>query len=72
MNNANTTTLTPLQKFFSAHKEIKVSEFAKMIGIDATLLRNYINGYKKPSREREKEILSGIHNLAAQYAAETF
>lgn len=63
---------TPMQHFFANHKEIKISEFAKMIGIDATLLRNYINGYKKPSREREKEILSGIHNLAAQYAAETF
>ncbi len=63
---------TPMQHFFATHKEIKISEFAKMIGIDATLLRNYINGYKKPSREREKEILSGIHNLAAQYAAETF
>ncbi len=63
---------TPMQHFFTNHKEIKISEFAKMIGIDATLLRNYINGHKKPSREREKEILSGIHNLAAQYAAETF
>lgn len=67
------TDLTPLQRFFATHKEIiKVSEFAKTIGIDATLMRNYINGFKKPSKEREREILSGIHNLAAQYAAETF
>ena len=43
-----------------------------MIGIDATLMRNYINGFKKPPKEREQEILLGIHNLAAQYAAETF
>ena len=31
---------TPLQKFFLTHKEINVSEFAKIIGINASLLRN--------------------------------
>ena len=54
------------------HKEIKVSEFAKMIGIDATLLRNYINGFKKPSQAREQAILDGIHALAREYAAASF
>lgn len=63
---------TPLQRFFSSHKEIKISEFANMIGIDATLMRNYINGYKKPSKEREQEILKGIHSLAVEYAATSF
>lgn len=63
---------TPLQQFFTTHKEIKVSEFAKMIGIDATLLRNYINGFKKPSKEREQMILDGIHALANQYATAVF
>lgn len=63
---------TPLQRFFLTHKEIKISEFAKMIGIDASLLRNYINGFKKPSQEREKMILAGIHSLARQYAAAIF
>lgn len=60
------------QRFFLTHKEIKISEFAKLIGIDATLLRNYINGFKKPSKEREQEILDGIHSLAADYAAAVF
>lgn len=63
---------TLLQRFFLIHKEIKVSEFAKLIGIDATLLRNYINGFKKPSKEREQVILDGIHTLAKEYAAITF
>ena len=61
-----------LQRFFLTHKEIKISEFARMIGIDATLLRNYINGFKKPSKEREQLILGGIHSLADQYAAAVF
>lgn len=54
------------------HKEIKVSEFSKMVGIDATLLRNYINGFKKPSQAREQAILAGIHTLAREYAAAAF
>ncbi len=63
---------TALQRFFLSHKEIKISEFAKRIGIDATLLRNYINGFKKPSKEREAAILAGVHDLAVQYAAAVF
>lgn len=63
---------TSLQRFFLTHKEIKISEFAKLVGIDATLLRNYINGFKKPSKEREQTILCGIHSLANQYAEVTF
>ena len=46
-----------LQRFFLTHKEINVSEFARLIGINAALLRNYINGFKKPSKEREGQIL---------------
>lgn len=69
---SNNNQLTALQKFFMDHKEIKVSEFAKMIGIDATLLRNYINGFKKPSQAREQAILDGIHALAREYAAASF
>ncbi len=67
MRDADTTQHTPLQKFFAEHKELKISEFAKIIGIDATLMRNYINGFKKPSKERTQEILAGIHNLAKEY-----
>ena len=61
-----------LQRVFLTNKEIKISEFAKIVGIDATLLRNYVNGFKKPSKEREQVILGGIHALARQYAAAEF
>lgn len=63
---------TPLQRFFFKHREIKISEFSKLIGIDASLLRNYVNGFKKPSKERENQILKGIHLLAAEYASTAF
>lgn len=56
-----------VQEFFLTHKEINVAEFAKRIGINATLLRNYINGFKKPSAARHREILEAIHNLGREY-----
>lgn len=56
-----------LQRFFLTHKEINVSEFARMIGINAALLRNYINGFKKPSKEREGQILEQIHKIGAEF-----
>ena len=52
-----------MQKFFLTHPEINVAGFAKSIGLNVTLLRNYINGFKKPSIEREKEIIDKIHAL---------
>jgi len=63
---------TPLQRFFLTHKEINIAEFAKMTGINASLLRNYINGFKKPSKEREAEILSHIHRIGKEYVSTEF
>mgnify|MGYP002625352758 CR=1 FL=1 len=63
---------TPLQKFFLSHKEINVAEFARSLGINATLLRNYINGFKKPSAEREQTILAHIHKLGREMVNASF
>ena len=61
-----------LQRFFLTHKEINVSEFARLIGIHAALLRNYINGFKKPSKEREGQILEQIHKIGAEFMEVVF
>ena len=60
---------TALQRFFLTHKEINVAEFARSMGMNPTLLRNYINGFKKPSKEREQEILDYIHKLGEELIA---
>ncbi len=60
---------TSLQRFFLTHKEINVAEFARSLGMNATLLRNYINGFKKPSAEREKAIIDHIHKLGREMIA---
>jgi len=58
-----------LQRFFLTHKEINVAEFARRMGMNPTLLRNYINGFKYPSKEREQEILDHIHKLGEELVA---
>lgn len=61
-----------LQRFFLTHNEINVAEFAKSIGMNPTLLRNYINGFKKPSKEREEKILQQVHKIGREYLVATF
>lgn len=58
-----------LQRFFLTHPEINLTEFAKRISINPSLLINYINGFKKPSKEREQMILGNIHLLGQEYMA---
>mgnify|MGYP002869879809 CR=1 FL=1 len=58
---------SPLQSFFLKHREINISEFANSMGINATLLRNYINGFKTPSQERSDAILSHLHKMGKEY-----
>ena len=48
------------------------AEFARSLGMNATLLRNYINGFKKPSAERENAILAHIHKLGKEMMAACF
>lgn len=55
-----------IQRFFLTHKEINVAEFARSLGINPTLMRNYINGFKKPSKEREEEIIAHLHKLGQE------
>lgn len=59
---------SPLQRFFLTHREINIPEFAKSIGINSSLLRNYINGLKKPTKESEQLILNRIHKLGQELA----
>jgi len=55
-----------LQRFFLTHKEINIAEFARSMGLNPTLLRNYINGFKKPSKIREQEIIDHLHKLGKE------
>ena len=59
---------TPLQHFFLTHPEINVTGFAQRFGLNPSLVRSYINGFKTPSKEREQEILGYIRELGKEYS----
>ena len=52
-----------LQRFFLTHPDINIASFAEKAGIHAGLLRDYINGFKKPLKECEQKLLQQIHQL---------
>ena len=49
-----------ISKFFLSHPEINASAIARRLGIQQSLFAAYINGTKKPSKEREELILNEI------------
>ena len=63
---------TPLQAFFMSHSEINISGFGKFAGINPTLIRDYINGFKKPSPKRVLEIQNAIRALGELYSKVVF
>lgn len=63
---------SPMQRFFLTHPEINISAFASRAGINATLLRNYINGFKKPSPERVSQIQRAVRNLGEELCVASF
>ena len=57
-----------IQRFFLTHEEINVSGFARKFGLNPSLLRSYVNGFKTPSKRKEEEIIRLIHKLGEEYA----
>lgn len=63
---------SPIQLFFMEHKEINISGFGRFSGINPTLIRDYVNGFKKPSQKRIQEIQDSIKALGALYSKVDF
>lgn len=57
-----------ISKFFLSHPEINASAIARRLGIQQSLFAAYINGTKKPSKEREQLILNEIRALGEELA----
>ena len=55
-----------ISKFFLSHPEINASAIARRLGIQQSLIAAYINGTKKPSKERETLILNEIRSLGEE------
>lgn len=53
-------------RVFKQFPQLNVSEFARTIGINKSLLSRYIYGIKKPSPQRQEQILSAIRQLGRE------
>lgn len=60
---------TGISRLFLTHPEINASAVARRMGIQQSLLAQYIRGLKKPSKEREQAILSTIHEIGQELCA---
>ena len=53
---------------FNNFPELNVRQVARAMGINETLMQQYVNGAKRPSPERRVEIERYLHNLASRLA----
>ena len=62
-------TNNPVADVFKRFPQLNVSEVARTIGINKSLLSRYIYGIKKPSAQRTEQILDAIRQLGREMAA---
>jgi predicted RNase H-like HicB family nuclease len=54
------------KEFFKYYKVINAKFLAEKIGMNATLLSQYVSGTKKPSPKQTEKILNGIHQIGQE------
>jgi len=61
-----------LPSFFEFYKVINAKALSKRIGMNQSLLAQYINGNKKPSPTQTQRILKGVQQVGKELAAIQF
>jgi predicted RNase H-like HicB family nuclease len=59
------------KQFFQYYKVINSKALAEKIGMNPTLLSQYVRGHKKPSEEQRRRILYGINRIGHEMAEMT-
>ena len=54
------------RQFFEFYKIINAKHLAARIGMNDTLLSQYINGKKKPSKKQINRIVDGLHDIGKE------
>lgn len=54
------------KQFFQYYKVINAKFLAKKIGMNETLLSQYVQGRKRPSDQQTNKILKGIHQIGRE------
>ncbi len=61
-----------LQQFFQYYRVLNARHLAEKIGMNPTLLSQYVSGKKKPSQVQSKRILVGIQNIGRELSELSF
>jgi predicted RNase H-like HicB family nuclease len=61
-----------LPQFFEFYKVINAKALSERIGMNQSLLAQYIKGNKKPSRTQSLRILKGVQQIGSELAAIRF
>jgi predicted RNase H-like HicB family nuclease len=61
-----------LESFFEFYKVINAKALSKRIGMNQSLLSQYINGIKKPSSTQIKRIMNGVQQIGKELAEVRF
>ena len=54
------------KQFFHYYRVLNAKFLAEKIGMNPTLLSQYVKGHKKPSPAQTEKILSGIHQIGQE------
>ena len=54
------------EQFFKYYKVLNAKFLAEKIGMNASLLSQYVQGHKKPSKKQSERILVGIHQIGQE------
>ncbi|SFE00819.1 type II toxin-antitoxin system HicB family antitoxin [Thermophagus xiamenensis] len=54
------------KQFFQYYKVLNSKFLAEKIGMNPTLLSQYVQGHKKPSKKQTEKILYGIHQIGQE------
>jgi hypothetical protein len=58
--------LYDMESFFDFYKVINAKALSERIGMNQSLLAQYIKGIKKPSSAQTKRILEGVHKIGKE------
>ncbi len=61
-----------LESFFAFYKVINAKALSERIGMNQSLLAQYIKGIKKPSRNQTKRILNGVQKIGRELSEVNF
>ena len=55
-----------IKQFFTYYRVLNAKYLAERIGMSESLLSQYVNGHKKPSKKQTDRILAGVHEIGKE------